>query len=124
MKNFKLTKNTNNGITLIALVITIVVSCDKLKKYSNINRFLFLINSKYIVKNIKTTLFSSVVYFWLKNNLAKMPKNEKKIIQSKTYKLHKIESHSLYKMSIEKTYHKRYNKDRDEGKVNTFNLIF
>ena len=25
MKNFKLTKNTNNGITLIALVITIIV---------------------------------------------------------------------------------------------------
>lgn len=43
--------------------MTIVVSCDKFKKYSNINRFLFLIKSKYIVKNIKTTLFDSVVYF-------------------------------------------------------------
>ena len=59
----KKTKEKISGITLIALVITIVVSYDKLKKYSNINRFLFLINSKYIVKNIKTTLFSSVVYF-------------------------------------------------------------
>ncbi len=65
MKNTKLKKSkiAQKGITLIALVITIVVSCDKFKKYSIINRFLFLINSKYIVKNIKTTLFSSVVYF-------------------------------------------------------------
>lgn len=29
------------GITLIALVITIIVSYDKMKKYSNINSFLF-----------------------------------------------------------------------------------
>lgn len=59
----QINQKKNNGITLIALVITIVVSCDKFKKYSNINRFLFLIKSKYIVKNIKTTLFDSVVYF-------------------------------------------------------------
>lgn len=31
----------NKGITLIALVITIIVSYDKMKKYSNINSFLF-----------------------------------------------------------------------------------
>lgn len=31
----------NGGITLIALVITIIVSYDKMKKYSNINSFLF-----------------------------------------------------------------------------------
>ena len=32
---------SNKGITLIALVITIIVSYDKMKKYSNINSFLF-----------------------------------------------------------------------------------
>ena len=31
----------NRGITLIALVVTIIVSYDKMKKYSNINSFLF-----------------------------------------------------------------------------------
>lgn len=40
IKSSKL-KNTNKGITLIALVITIIVSYDKMKKYSNINSFLF-----------------------------------------------------------------------------------
>ena len=34
-------KGKNSGITLIALVITIIVSYDKMKKYSNINSFLF-----------------------------------------------------------------------------------
>ena len=33
-------KNTNKGITLIALVITIIVYCDKAIKYSNNNGFL------------------------------------------------------------------------------------
>lgn len=30
-----------NGVTLIALAITIIASYDKMKKYSNINSFLF-----------------------------------------------------------------------------------
>lgn len=34
-------KDLTDGITLIALVITIIVSYDKMKKYSNINSFLF-----------------------------------------------------------------------------------
>ena len=33
-------KNRNKGITLIALIITMVIHCDKIKKYSNINGFL------------------------------------------------------------------------------------
>ncbi len=31
----------NKGVTLIALAVTIIVSYDKMKKYSNINSFLF-----------------------------------------------------------------------------------
>ncbi len=31
----------NSAITLIALAVTIIVSYDKMKKYSNINSFLF-----------------------------------------------------------------------------------
>ena len=35
------TKNAENkGITLIALIITIIVHCDKVKKISNFNSFL------------------------------------------------------------------------------------
>ena len=34
-------KNNEKAITLIALVVTIVVRYDKLKKYCNINSFLF-----------------------------------------------------------------------------------
>ena len=33
-------QNRNEGITLIALIITMVIHCDKIKKYSNINGFL------------------------------------------------------------------------------------
>ncbi len=35
-------KTNEKGITLIALVITIIAHCDKVKKLSNINSFLFL----------------------------------------------------------------------------------
>lgn len=34
----------NNGITLIALIITILLSYDEIRKYSNSNEFLLPIN--------------------------------------------------------------------------------
>jgi len=36
----KMNQKSNKGITLIALVITIIVHCDKAIKYSNNNGFL------------------------------------------------------------------------------------
>ena len=37
-------KEKNKGITLIALIITILLSYDDMKNYSNINKFLLSIN--------------------------------------------------------------------------------
>lgn len=37
-------RNTQKGITLVALVITILLSYDEIRKYSNSNEFLLPIN--------------------------------------------------------------------------------
>ena len=41
MKKIQINLKNKSGVTLIALIITIIVSYDKMKKYSNINSFLF-----------------------------------------------------------------------------------
>lgn len=67
-KTNKKSKSKENGITLIALVITMIVPYDKNLKHSNINRFHYLQyikNNKKIEKMIKMSL-KTCLFLYLK----------------------------------------------------------